>query len=102
MRYRNKPEFTLSTAATHSMFVKLKCHLCRTTRLYHPEDIVALLGDVALWDIAANLMCETCKSREYLKADWAQIRGPDIGMTTVRRLTRIRFVRVPEWRDEHF
>ena len=100
VRYHKRPEFTVSTAGQHSMLVKVRCGLCRVTRLYHPDDIIALIGDVAIWDIAPRFSCETCKSREYLKADWTHIAGPDVGKTRIRRLVRVRYIRVPVWKDE--
>lgn len=100
VRYLKKPEFTVSTAAEHSMIVKVRCGLCKVTRRYHPDDIIKLIGDVALGDIAPKFSCETCTSRDYPKADWDHVRGPDVGKTKIRRLVRVRYIRVPVWRDE--
>jgi hypothetical protein len=95
-----KPEFTLSSADARSMLVKMRCYRCRIEHKYRPDDIVQLAGDLALHDITSHFRCERCKSRDFLRADWHHIYGPDVGRTTIRRLVRVRFVRIPEWRDE--
>jgi hypothetical protein len=95
-----KPEFTLSTADQHNMLVKLKCGLCRQVHLYYSRDVITLIGDVPLWDIARAFRCEKCKTGEYLRADWHHLYSPDIGKTTVRRLVRIKRVDIPIWTDE--
>jgi hypothetical protein len=100
MRYRKKPDFTLSSADQHGMLLELKCHLCRQVHLYLARDIIKLVGDIALWDIAPAFSCERCQTGEYLKADWRHVYGPDFGKLTVRKLVRIRKVEIPVWRDE--
>lgn len=94
------PEFTLSTAHSHSMLVKLKCGLRRQVHLYRAQDIITLIGDVPLWDIAFAFRCEKCQTGEYLRADWQHLYGPDVGRTTIRRLVRVKTINVPIWRDE--
>lgn len=100
VRYNKKPEFTLSTADEHSMLVKVKCHLCKDLHHYYAPDIMTLLGDIAIYDIARKFRCEKCKTREYMSADWAHVRGPDTGTVPMRRLVLIKYVRVPVWADD--
>lgn len=95
-----KPEFTLSTAHTHGMLLQLKCGLCRQAHLYRAQDIITLIGDVALWDVAPSFKCERCKTGEFLRADWKHVYGPDVGKLTVRRLIRVKTVNIPIWKDE--
>ncbi len=95
-----KPDFTLSTADENGMLVKIRCGLCKGTHLYYAKDVMKLIGDLPLWDIAANTRCEKCDTNAYLKADWKHVYGPDVGNTKVRKLVRIRQVRIPVWKDE--
>ena len=96
-----KPDTTLRNAPTHSLFVEVKCGRCRVVHLYHPDDIIQLVGgDLAIYEVVGHFSCERCKGREYLKASWKAVFGPDVGKTPIGRLVRVRYVRVPVWRDD--
>lgn len=95
-----KPQYTLSTGATDGMLVKMRCQLCRGVHRYHPADLVQLCGDIPIDEVVAWFRCEKCGTRDYLKAGWDTVMGPDVGKTKVRRLVNVRYVRVPEWRED--
>lgn len=97
---QKKPEFTLSTADAHGMLVQLRCHRCRQVHLYYARDVIMLIGDLALWDVAPAFRCEKCQTGEFLRADWKHVYGPDVGKTVVRRLVQIKKVEIPIWKDE--
>jgi hypothetical protein len=96
-----KPDTTLRNAPTYSLFVQVRCGRCRVVHLYLPDDIIELVGgDLAIYEVVQHFKCERCQSREYMKASWKAVYGPDVGKTAIRRLVRVRYVRVPVWRDE--
>jgi hypothetical protein len=95
-----RPDYTLSSGAADGMLVKMNCRQCRSVHRYHPADLVALCGDIPIYEVASWFRCEKCATRDHLKAGWDTVMGPDIGKTRVRRLVRVRMVRVPEWREE--
>lgn len=97
---KQKEQFTLSTAEQHGMLLKLRCGLCKQVHLYYARDVMTLIGDLSLWEIANNIKCEKCDKGDYLKADWKHLYGPDIGKTKVRKLVRIRLVQIPVWKEE--
>lgn len=94
------PKYTLSSGHADGMLIKITCQLCKGLHRYHTDDVMQLCGDIPIFEVASWFKCEKCATRDYLKAGWDTIMGPDIGRTKVRRLLRIRYVRVPEWREE--
>ena len=95
-----KPELSLGNAAVSSLYVRIRCGRCRIVHVYDPDDLVKLCGDLAIYDVAARFRCERCKRREYLRADWHHVYGPDIGKTVIRRLVGMSRREYPVWRDD--
>lgn len=101
MRYRKKPDLTLSTAPISSLFAEVTCRRCRITHLYHPDDLLKLIKeDLAIPDVAGFFRCDKCKSRDYMRSSWQAVLGPDVGRTPIRRLAEVRYARVLVWRDD--
>lgn len=102
MRYRKKPELSLSNAPLSNLYAEVTCRRrCRVTHLYHPDDLLELCKeDLAIPDVAEFFRCERCRSRDYMRSAWKAVYGPDTGKTPIRRLVRVRYVRVPVWRDD--
>jgi len=96
---RGLPEYPLSKAHANGMLVKVSCQLCGITHRYRPGDLLALLGDLPLWEIAGHFRCEKCERKDYMHADWQTVQGADIKTIRIRRLVRVRVVRVFEWED---
>ena len=95
-----KPAFTLQNALECNLLVKVRCQLCKSVHRYFPADLLQLCGDISLDQIGPWFRCEKCETREYMRADWQDVRGPDVGKVKVRRLVQIRMVRIPEWQEE--
>lgn len=90
---------TLSSYAKGSHFVKITCEFCRLKRFYEPVDIMQLCGNISVRRIAKQFRCEQCKGKDYLTADLVSPPTAErIGMS-VRRLTEIRIIRKPIWKD---
>ena len=90
---------TLRSYADGSYFVKITCEFCQLKRFYEPVDILQLCGNISVRQIANQFRCETCKRKDYLIADLISPPAADrVGMS-VRRLTEIRIIRKPVWKD---
>lgn len=90
---------TLSRYAQGSYLVKIDCALCQVKRFYEPVDIMQLCGNISVRHIAKQFRCEQCKRKDYLTADLVSPPAADrVGMS-VRRLTEIRIIRKPVWKD---
>lgn len=90
---------TLSSYAQGSHFVKITCEFCRLKRFYEPVDIMQLCGNISVRQIANRFRCEKCERKDYLTIDLVNPSAAErVGMS-VRRLTEIRIIRKPVWKD---
>jgi hypothetical protein len=98
-KVRGASKYTLSNAHADGMLAKVRCQLCTITHRYRAGDLLAVCGDIPLWDIAGHFRCEKCQRKEFMSADWQNVRGEDLKALRVRRLVRVRMVRVFDWED---
>lgn len=90
---------TLRHYADGSYFVKITCEFCQVKRFYEPVDILQLCGNISVRQIAKQFRCEKCQRKDYLTAYLVSPPAADrVGMK-VRRLTEIRIIRKPIWKD---
>jgi hypothetical protein len=87
-KVRGASKYTLSNAHADGMLVKVRCQLCTITHRYRAGDLLAVCGDIPLWDIAGHFRCEKCQRKEFMSADWQNVRGEDLKALRVRRLVR--------------
>lgn len=90
---------TLRNYATGSYYVKIDCALCRVKRFYEPVDLLQLCGNISVRQIAKQFRCEQCKRKDYLTADLVSPPSRELVGMSVRRLTEIRIIRKPVWKD---
>jgi len=90
---------TLSSYAQGSHFVKITCELCRVQRFYEPVDIMQLCGNISVRQIAKQFRCEKCGRKDYLDVDLVSPSAAERPGMSVRRLTEIRIIRKPVWKD---
>jgi hypothetical protein len=96
---RGAPKYTLSNAHADGMLVRVQCQLCSITHHYRAGDLLAVCGDVPLWEIAGHFRCERCERKDYMSADWRNVRGEDLKSLRIRKLVGVRLVRVFDWED---
>ncbi len=90
---------TLSSYVQGSHFVKITCEFCRLKRFYEPVDIMQLCGNISVRQITNQFRCEKCERKDYLTVDLVSPSAAErVGMS-VRRLTQIRIIRKPVWKD---
>ena len=90
---------TLRNYADGSYFVKIDCAFCQVKRFYEPVDILQLCGNISVRQIAKQFRCEKCQRKDYLTAELVSPPAAErLGMS-VRRLTEIRIIRRPVWKD---
>lgn len=68
-----KLELTLANAAESSLYVRIRCGRCRILHVDHPDDLLQLCGDLAIYDVSSKFRCDKCKRREFFRADWHHI-----------------------------
>ena len=90
---------TLRNYANGSHYVKIDCALCQVKRFYEPVDLLQLCGNISVRQIAKQFRCEQCKRKDYLTADLVSPPSRELVGMSVRRLTEIRIIRKPIWRD---
>jgi hypothetical protein len=91
--------FTLRHADEHNMLVRVTCQHCRITRRYLAKDLLTLCGPVGIHDIPRWFRCEKCDEKHWMVADWESLYGDAIGKVQVRRLVKVKYKRVPVWKD---
>ena len=90
---------TLRNYADGSYFVKIDCAFCQVKRFYEPVDLLQLCGNISVRQIAKQFRCEQCKRKDYLTADLVSPPAAERAGMIVRRLTEIRIIRKPVWKD---
>ncbi len=90
---------TLRHYADGSYFVKITCELCQVKRFYEPVDLLHLCGNISVRQIAKQFRCEQCNRKDYLTADLVSPPSRELVGMSVRRLTEIRIIRKPIWKD---
>ena len=96
---RKQMAYTVAQAHLDGLLVKVTCQHCRITRLYLPKDLLTLCGPIGIHEIAQWFRCEKCDQKHNMVADWMAVYGPDVRMLRVRRLVRVKYKRVPVWKD---
>lgn len=97
-RTRDRDTFYLSNAHSTGTFIRVTCGGCSPPRLYVPEDLIKLFGDIAVIDLDNKMRCERCgysaRARTFNPAA-----SERIGLVC-RRLDEVRMVRKVRWREE--
>jgi hypothetical protein len=96
---RKDLSWTLGKARAMGNLVKIDCQYCHVTRHYLSGDLLSLCGDVGLDLIPRKFRCEQCDLKGYIRADFYNPWGNDIGKLKVRRLVKIQTIRRPVWED---
>lgn len=99
-RDRRRDAFTLSRADETGYFLRARCELCSVRRVYHPRDLVQLVGDVSLFDIQRSIRCEKCGRKDHMQVEFWYPTGQERVGLRIRRLVEIRTIRKVIWRDE--
>ena len=97
---RRERVFKLSHAERENQIIRIYCGLCRKARRYFPKDMITLLGDQPVYDLADDMKCDDCKRRGHMTARCESIVGSDIGRKQVRRLVEVKTKKLAVWSDE--
>lgn len=97
--HKRGPGQLLSVADRTGEYLRARCHICRTTKLYLPADIMKITGDVGIYQLEAMSHCTKCGDPELDLEFWKPA-GAQMASLKIRRLVSIKWVRKLEWRDE--
>lgn len=92
--------FKLSDAQRKGQIIRLYCSMRRRTRRYFPTDMITLVGDRTIYDMADGIRCQDCKKQGYMTLRCESIVGSDIGKMSVRRLVEVKVRRFAVWSDD--
>ncbi len=97
-RARDRDTFYLSNAHQAGSLVRVTCGGCSPARVYVPEDLIKLFGDLAVIDLDDKMRCEGCGNPPSVRI-YHPPAAERIGLI-VRRLRAIKMVRKAVWREE--
>ncbi|MEX0956420.1 MAG: hypothetical protein WDZ83_14570 [Rhizobiaceae bacterium] len=78
----------------------VRCMNCFVTRHYLPADLKTVLGNVDCDDLDGYMKCERCGKGDCIRAEPVSLSAQERQRNRVRRLVRIKWKKVPEWREE--
>lgn len=92
--------FTLSDSYRLGQVISVSCGSCRRKHYYDPQDLVHLMGDQPLHNVRHKMVCDQCRTGEYLRTDTVGANAAERQSIRLRRLKRIKWVPRVEWVDE--
>lgn len=98
VRTRDRDTYYLSNAHRNGDFIRVTCGGCSPPRIYAPEDLITLFGDVAVMDLDEIMRCERCGDGLRVRA--YSPTGAEKNGLVVRRIAEIKMVRKVRWREE--
>lgn len=98
LRQRDRDTYYLSNAHRNGDFIRVTCGGCSPARLYLPEDLIALLGDIAVMDLDEKMRCERCGDTTTARTFHPSV--AERSGLVVRRLAEVKMVRKVRWREE--
>lgn len=90
--------YKLSDAHRQGAFLRVTCGGCSPPRVYVPEDLMRLFGDLAVMDLDDRMTCERC--RESARVRTYHPTAAEKNCLVVRRLDEVKIVRKVRWREE--
>ena len=91
---------TLSRAYEAGYYVRARCGLCNTKRVYDPSDLQQLAGDVDILELERRIRCDKCRKKEFMRVEFWYPTGQEKEGLRLRRLAGIKMVRRVIWRDD--
>ncbi|RWB69745.1 hypothetical protein [Mesorhizobium sp.] len=73
---------------------------CNIKRFYKPAELREVVGNVTIDQVRAKARCQTCGSKEFMRAELFHAYGQELVTIRFRRLKEIRWERRVVWRDE--
>ncbi len=90
----------LTHAHDLGLLVKVRCMACFGTRFYVPADLQKLFGNLDCESLDRRMRCERCGRNDCMTAETVSPSAAERQNTRIRRLVRIRWKKIPIWREE--
>lgn len=96
---KRKGRFTLGDVYRLGDLLRISCRYCKIQRLFVPDDLRKVFGDIEVDDVVYQMRCERCRKKRSLAIETVSPSAADRQAMTIRRIDKIDYVRRVTWRD---